>query len=90
MQKTHEVVNQEFRLLRTETEEKEATSKHARAERDRRKVERKLYQELSRFYSRPKGLWTRPKLLSKRKRFKHTGDISLTHLISGGRVEKPP
>ena len=70
----------------------EAISDRMIKEQEWRNVECSLYLELSRYYSRPKGLRTRQQLLSKHKRecFKYPGDISLTQLISGVRFEVPP
>lgn len=92
IRKTYRVVNCKHRLLVTETAEEGATSEEARRKQVERDAEHIVYQQLSRYYSRPDGWWTPPELLSrcKHRRFKHTGDISLTHSISGARFEEPP
>lgn len=66
--KIRSVANQEpyLRTLNTRGIEAEGSSTHVRYERERRNIERGLYRELSRYYPRSKGAWTRPLLLSER------------------------
>jgi hypothetical protein len=76
-----EVANDEPCLLVTKVkEEADVKSGEARLERERRSVERGLYQELSRYYPRANGLWNRRQLLSQRK---HASNRSTTfHLTN--------
>ena len=58
------VVNEQPCLLITNGKDPGAASEGARKERERRSAERGLFQKLSRYYPREKGVWTRPQLLS--------------------------
>lgn len=74
------MVNPEPCLMTTETSETEPPNKVAKQMREQRVIERGLLQELSMYYARSEGFWTRPQLLSTRKHriFEHIDDISLT------------
>ena len=80
------------RLIIGEAKDDEAVSEAARKERIRRGTERDLYQDLSRYYPRDQGMWSRPKLLSKCEDCHFfSGDIPLTcFLASVGRFREPP
>lgn len=85
---TRGVVNQEPRLFTTGTEETKPVSKRGMQERLRRRTERELFLELSRYYPLAVGLWTCPRLLceGKHRRGQCTNNIPLTHcFISGER-----
>ena len=62
-----EVVNEVPCLHTADTKETEPVSKHAKRERERRKLVRGLYLELSRYYRRESGSWKSPELFSRRK-----------------------
>lgn len=76
-----------LRVIETEeSEEEEEVPEVAQIEWERRSTECSLYQELSRYYPRAKGLWSRGQLLAEGKhgRTQCTGDSSMTlFLISG-------
>lgn len=91
IQTVRQVIYQEPRLRGVKTEEAEAEeeqemSEAARTERERRSAERNLYQELSRYYPRSRGLWTRTQLLmsGKHGRTQCTCDILVTYFLSSG------
>ena len=54
-------------VVSSKRDETKEVSSHSRADRDRRIVKRKLYQELSRYYRRRDGKWTSSDLLSRLK-----------------------
>jgi hypothetical protein len=56
-------------------------ARRAKKEQTRRSDHRELYEELSRYYPRDKGLWTQTKLLSRGKDecIQCTGGVPLTH-----------
>lgn len=62
-----QVVYQEHHLFVIEADEGKPRSKHAKKERERRNTVRGMFQELSRYYPRVKGLWRRHELLSEGK-----------------------
>jgi len=75
------------RLKKGRSERTVIGSRSADSEAERRKVQRRLYRRLSRYYSPPKGgddaEWTRPPLLQTGK-YGHglTSNITLTHTLS--------
>jgi hypothetical protein len=75
------VVNQEPLLYATKTKDTEAVTFHAKVVRGQRRALRVLFQELSRYYERTAGVWTRAELLYKCEhgRIRCTGNVPLTH-----------
>ena len=61
------VVNQDPLLQKARRKETEAVSKYARIERGRRSSERTLCEELSRYYARENGAWSRSELIAEGK-----------------------
>jgi hypothetical protein len=75
------VVNEEpllyqFDHMKSKREENDPVSTSAARERERREGERRLYEELSRYYPRGKGKWRRPELLLQGKHGIFTGGHS--------------
>ena len=60
-------VNSEPLLYGSKTKESEAVSKYAKIERARRAHEGSLCEELSKYYAREKGLWSRSALIAEGK-----------------------
>lgn len=80
-------------LAKTATKDTEAPTGSAKKERERRLIERELYEGLSKLYPRGPKPWARSQLLSRCKweRIRHIGNIPLTHVhLSDRRLGKPP
>ena len=80
------MVNQKPILAKGETQGKEQPKQRAQRERIRRDEERGYLEELSRYYPRASGVWTRPTLLTegKHRHVQRTEGIPLTDFFISG------